>query len=244
VKPVLFANLDWEVEARPLPALPAWLRRDVIAPLADAATKSEADHPYRAEARLRDVAVIVDLPGDAGTLAGVALADFGFRPIPLYNAVPSPVGVVNLSGIMATLVNAAEKVGALAPDAPPAFLLDADRASHVWPVEPGVFDNRSFCRESDFPSAETLRQAGIRRIVLIQGAPLVADDLEATVFQWQAGGLELWGKVAGDDRPAAPLVFRRRLWPHRVLHAIRRSFLRPRADSSYGRMITGPSAGG
>jgi hypothetical protein len=244
VKPVLFAHLDEEVEPRPLPSSPSWLRGDVIAPLVDAATPGDrGGHPYRADARLRDVAVVVDLPGVAGTQVGVALADFGFRAVPLYNAVPSSVAVVDLYAVMATLVDAADKIAALPPDAPPAFLLDADRATGVGPIAPGRFDNRSFCRESDFPSAEALLRAGVRRVVVVQRAPLVADDLEATLFHWQTRGLGLWGKVVGDERPATPLVFRRRMWPYRLVHGVRRALLRPRADAAYGRMIPSPTGG-
>src|SRR5438552_17676209 len=37
------------------------------------------------------VALVLDLPGNEGVLAGVALAARGYRPVPLYNAVPLPL---------------------------------------------------------------------------------------------------------------------------------------------------------
>jgi hypothetical protein len=244
VKPVLFAHLAEEVDARPLAAPPTWLRRDVIAPLEEATDATGAvAHPYRVDGRLGDVAVIVDLPGETSAVVGIALAAFGFRPVPLYNAVPSPVGVVDLRGIMAALADGAERIATLPAEAPPAFLVDADRARGVGRLVAGAFDNRSFFRQSDVPSAETLLRAGIRRVLILQGSAQVAVDLEATLSEWQARGLQLWGKVLDEEGAAAPLVFRRRLWPFRVLHAFQRAWLRPRSDDTYGRMIEGSTGG-
>src|SRR6266496_907822 len=39
------------------------------------------------------VAMVLDLPGEEGVWVGVALAARGYRPVPLYNAVPLPFGV-------------------------------------------------------------------------------------------------------------------------------------------------------
>lgn len=244
VKPVLFAHLAEEIEARPLSSPPVWLRREVIAPLEGATgTTGATDHPYRVDGRLRDVAIVVDLPGETSAVLGIALAAFGFRPVPLYNAVPSRVGVVELDGIMAALVDGAERIAMLPLEAPPAFLVDANRSRGVQPPAPGKFDNRSFFRESDVPSAETLLQAGIRRVLVLQVDAEIALDLEATLFEWQARGVQLWGKVVNQEGVAAPFVFHRRLWPSRLLHALQRAWLRPRADDTYGRMIETSTGG-
>jgi hypothetical protein len=37
-------------------------------------------------------AIVVDLPGGDGVWAGIDLARRGYRPVPLYNALPGPVG--------------------------------------------------------------------------------------------------------------------------------------------------------
>src|SRR5881394_3940880 len=39
-----------------------------------------------------NVALVIDLPGAKGVWYGVALAERGYRPVPLYNAVPLPSG--------------------------------------------------------------------------------------------------------------------------------------------------------
>ena len=109
-----------------------------------------------------DVAIVIDLPGASGAMLGVRLVDFGFRPVPLYNALsPSIVmqgvaGLVDVEPIVDVLVEGADTVARARPDACPAFLLDANRAGGDRAPAPGRFDNRSMCWESDFPSPDTL----------------------------------------------------------------------------------------
>ena len=67
-KPVLFAHLDSsQIDGTEAPGKVDWC-------------------PPPAE----NVALVLDLPGAEGVLAGVALARCGYRPVPLYNAVPVP----------------------------------------------------------------------------------------------------------------------------------------------------------
>ena len=118
-KPLLFAHLDnAELQVGAAPSPPAW------APPADATTL-----------------VVSDLPGPLSVQAGEALAYAGFRPVPLFNAVPGPTAdsdetfaaqsVVDVASIIDALRSATERSGltlrSLAVDAPPAFLLDAAR---------------------------------------------------------------------------------------------------------------------
>src|SRR2546423_1296986 len=87
------------------------------------------------------VALVLDLPGSEGVLAGVALATRGYRPVPLYNAVPMPVGeplldprtgrpmaAVNVLPIISALKKGADQLARLnLPfDPHPALLLDAN----------------------------------------------------------------------------------------------------------------------
>lgn len=246
VKPVLFANLDETVEPSPLPPSPDWLRRAVIDPLVAAAPSAESSHghPYRSSPQLRDSALVLDLPGATSALVGVGFVDFGFRPIPLYNAVPAAVAAVQLEDIMTVLVDAAARVATASPGGPPAFLLDANRMLGQGPIIPGMFDNRSVCRQSDFPSPEALWQAGIRRAVLVQSTDdRPAADLEEILFAWQRGGIALWRKSTGNATPAAPFQLARRWWPARLTHALRRSVLRRRTDGGYGMIVPRPSVG-
>src|SRR5215471_6573223 len=43
------------------------------------------------------VAIVLDLPAAEGVLGGLALAGRGYRPVPLYNALPLPFGETLLS---------------------------------------------------------------------------------------------------------------------------------------------------
>ncbi|HSH92884.1 MAG TPA: hypothetical protein VK968_01925, partial [Roseimicrobium sp.] len=80
--------------------------------------------------------LVIDLPAEAGLSAVAAAALRGYRPVPLYNALPVPAGrpkdsavcdmtphldgITDLTGLLQTLT--------LPPDAPPAFLLDSLRS--------------------------------------------------------------------------------------------------------------------
>lgn len=97
-------------------------------------------------------ALVIDLPGAEGVRVGVHLAARGYRPVPLYNAVPWP-GVVPVPesrvtvgmGAVVDLVRAAgprlDALG-LSWSAPPAFLLDSRRRLGDQAPRPGIFDNR------------------------------------------------------------------------------------------------------
>jgi len=152
-------------------------------------------------------AVVLDLPGDESVWVGVALAARGYRPVPLYNAVPLPFGApildpltghsiaaVNVLPIISALRRTAEQLGGMhiPPDAPPVFLLDANRHGDGLSIQPDQFDNRSICFTTDFPSANFLLTNGIQRVLLIQrnrAEPQV--DLAYVLRRWQDGGLQL-----------------------------------------------------
>lgn len=187
-KPVLFAHLD------SIPAFPA-----AIPQLPDIAWARNLD--MRA-------ALVLDLPGAESVWLGLALTSLGFRPVPLYNAVPMPgiarlaeldflvhsTTVVNVSEIMTALTCSAEKLAAAALplNAPPAFLLDAHRRAPRRIVHPSQFDNRSICFTTDFPSATFLIAQGIQRVVLVQRSGLQPQaDLAQVLRRWQDTGLYL-----------------------------------------------------
>src|SRR6266700_2340960 len=134
-KPVLFAHLD---------------RACALPPSADIAC--EVDW---APAPAEKVTLVLDLPGEEGVWLGVALASRGYRPVPLYNALPLPFGVaaidpmsqrpvaaVNVLPILSALRQGAEQLANanLASDAPPAFLLDANRHGVTSQVLSDEFD--------------------------------------------------------------------------------------------------------
>jgi hypothetical protein len=209
VKPVLFAFMDGVFEIRAARAVrfdAGW----VPAP--------------------GDAAMVIDLPRDDGVLWGIQLARLGYRPIPLYNALPFPwnekmsvpdsrsASTVDVEPILAALhreTNALSQIQ-LPSEAPPAFLLDADRRIARTDPEPGRFDNRSVCFPTDFPSAQFLLERGIRRAVIVQENTSIAGDLAQTLVAWQRNGIEILRKKSKDTDPPVQVIvqpsFLRLLW--------------------------------
>jgi hypothetical protein len=127
------------------------------------------------------------------------LAGRGYRPVPLYNAIPLPSGDKSLAAvdvwpILAALKESADKPALLhlPSDAPPAFLLDARRRGGERKMEPGQFDNRSLSFTTDFPSAIYLASHGIQRVTLVQKNTMDPQpDLGHSLRRWQDGGIKL-----------------------------------------------------
>ncbi|MCI0635416.1 MAG: hypothetical protein L0206_16095 [Actinobacteria bacterium] len=238
VKPILFANQPvWDdlgaAEPDGIPA-PPWV--SAIDP---------------------STAFVVDLPGAEGVAWGVALARRGWRPVPLYNALPGESfaepgvdgsALVDVSSIVRAMRRATAILGqlALAEDRPPAFLLDAQRRYGTGAaVRPGQFDNRSVSLPTDFPSGLFLRSRGIERVVLVQQAKTEPQvDLAHTLLAWQEAGLSILSKTTSTDGPPEPIRVKRpsnfRVMWYRCLATLglRRSPL-----GGFGGMIPVPSAG-
>lgn len=190
VKPVLFATAG--VNTAPLPPLPdvPW------APPARAETAK--DGSYREGATPAPggpgtTAIVLDLPGRQALLTGIALAERGYRPIPVLASVPGPAGkkaAVDVGPMQTQLTSAAPRLRELAlpADAPPVFILDEGRRGSGHLVEPGHFDNRSIVFAQDFPSAKHLRAAGIGR-VLVVASGRVYDDVFHALCRWRDAGL-------------------------------------------------------
>jgi hypothetical protein len=241
VRPILFASLADPREPRPLDPPPAWLTAAVIEPLSAPA----AGAPYRhAGDALADTVVVIDLPGAEGALLGIALARHGFAPVPLYNGLWEEAAVIDVRPIMNALVDGADTVRELPADAPPAFLLDADRLAPGRLVGGGDFDNRWFSAPTDFPSADALWGAGLRRLVLIQrGDPWPAADVAPALLSFQRRGLRLFLARPDAGGALAPLASVRPPWPARLRHALERLSFRQRADGAFGERVPRPSVG-
>jgi hypothetical protein len=143
----------------------------------------------------KHTAVIVDLPGQRGVLESLALARDGFRPVPLYNGVVGDDGLpmtVDVRGLISALVRGAQTLQALsiAPDAPPVFMLDADRMNGSGAKNRGMYDNRWSVFPQDMPSAAYLLDRGIEKIVLC--ARSVQADLSHILYAYQKRGLDIY----------------------------------------------------
>jgi len=171
------------------------------------------------------VALVLDLPGAEAVSTAVALAARGFRPVPLFNAVPLPfvgplmigggVAAVNVLPIMSALRQGAEALARaqLPTDAPPAFLLDANRQGEGRKMLPGEFDNRSISFTTDFPSANFLAAYDIQRVLLVQRSRREPQtDLAHSLRRWQDGGLVLERKQVERPDPPEPFTVARPSW--------------------------------
>jgi hypothetical protein len=219
-KPVLFAHLD-VVGGLPTVEIP-----EIRLPF---------DRPKAGGA-----AIIVDLPSLESIGFGLELARLGYRPVPLFNACPNRPGlpgdvapeVVPVTPLLSALVQGTDrlKLAGLSGDAPPAFLLDADRLGGEKPIVPGWFDNRSVVFATDLPSARFLTLHELTAVELIhRGAP--AEDLLDVLRDWSRAGINLSHTDLDQPAPPIPLVvpgpwftgltrFGRRLW---ALFSLRRN---------------------
>jgi hypothetical protein len=232
-KPVLFAHLG------PRPVLPQ-------------SPEIHLDWAHRADG---ESAVILDLPGASGVAVGLHLAHLGYRPVPLYNACPSPDAsvvpgqtIVDVEPIMAELFGGTERLSRLTlpSTAPPAFLLDDRRrfGNTIAPA-PGIFDNRSVSLPTDFPSASRLLAHGIRRVVLVQErSTYPQEDLSHTLVRWQEAGIEMLAVNLSTPGPARAIAVQkptmyRRIW-QRVLATMG---LRRNPLGGFGGLLPVPSTG-
>ncbi len=135
---------------------------------------------------------IVDLPGAEAVRAGLALAERGFRPVPLFNGTNGPSPLIDIDPILRALGGGAGQIRrrSLPPDAPPAFLLDAQRQSGT--PRAGVYDNRWVVLPQDFPSGTLLASRGVRDVILVQrGGGSVPTDLAHVLRRWQDQNIRL-----------------------------------------------------
>ena len=173
-------------------------------------------------------AIIVDLPGRESVLEGLALANLGYRPIPLYNSVCSYTGSsasVPIEGIIEAL---AEGVGMLnsAPlcsDSPPVFLLDANRMKSRYTV-PGSFDNRWSVFPQDMPSAAYLKSHGISHVIV--RSALLEEDLSHILLRYKNEGIDISisdGNAVRVAKVNKPPRYRSVLYRFHVLSGLQRN---------------------
>lgn len=196
---------------------------------------------------IENTALVVELPGAESVEMGVSLAQIGYQPVPIFNAAPGSKAVVPVQPIISALAHGASKFArcVLPANAPPAFLIDANRMRPEIPLNPGVFDNRSVVFPQDFPSAQALSRAGIRRVVTIQRENAIQNDLQHVLRRWQEAGLVIWLKRADQPTPPSPIEvprpsrFRALFYRFATLLRFRRS-----SAGAFGSEVPDPYSGG
>ena len=116
------------------------------------------------------------------------------------------IPLVNVDAIVHALRAVGEPLGnlQLPANAPPVFLLDAERFAGGSFAEPGRFDNRWWVFPQDFPSMNFLQSRGIRSIILGQrNAAGPQEDLAHVLLRWQQGGIQIL--VVGTNGQSPPI---------------------------------------
>ncbi len=237
------ADVAWSAWVKPV------LFTQQIVPRADLSSPDEwrnADVTWAPEPH-ENAALVLDLPGRQAMLTGLALAARGYRPVPLYNACCSHSAVVPMEPILDLIVRAAPYLAGLflPDDAPPAFLLDADRLRGTATPRPGLFDNRWLVFPQDFPSASFLQSHAANSVLLVQlhaGQP--QSDLAHVLLRWQQAGLRLqavaWGSAATAPLPLQ--VQRPRLFRWMWQRALASLGLRRNSAGGFGAVVPMPSS--
>ena len=147
--------------------------------------------------------------------------------------------MVDVESILAALYqeSSALKELSLPAEAPPAFLLDADRRLARVDATPGVFDNRSVCFTTDFPSPEFLLSHGIRFAILIQKDPEPGYDLLQILLIWQQAGIKLLSKDPRDSDQAKLMVVKKPSFLRSLWHRLRVLFGLHRGELGFGRIV-------
>lgn len=176
----------------------------------------------------RHTAFVVDLPYKQSVLEGLALARQGYRPVPLYNGVRGPrqgAMLVPVLDIVFALFKGAEELEKcqLPPDAPPAFLLDANRMKGKS-KQIGKFDNRWCVFPQDMPSATYLVKNGIEKVVVRTDE--IANDLAHILCRYQEKGIKLlqWKRSAMREvNISRPSRFKSLLYRYQTMSGLTRN---------------------
>lgn len=189
-------------------------------------------------------AVVVDVEGSNSVVYGLALAKAGYRPVPLFNSGIEAGMLVNMRSVADYLLLGAETLQgcSLGPDAPPAFLLNADRLDNSgFSNQPGRYDNRWCVVAQDMPSAHYLQEMGIRQVVLV--ASQIRDDLSHILLRYQEAGLPILRTPDVATPPQSVTVTKPPFYKSLIYRSMVYMGLRRNAAGGFGAVVPNPSTG-
>ncbi len=135
----------------------------------------------------------------------LALARFGYRPVPLYNGVYSNLSpIVKVDDIIMALYKGAGELRTynLLSDAPPVFMLDSNRMTGRG-NQPNRFDNRWCVFAQDMPSAAFLMKEGFFKVIVRSDS--IRNDLAHILHRYQDEGIEIY-LCSGEEIRKIPVV--------------------------------------
>jgi hypothetical protein len=205
-----------------------------------------------------NVALVFDLPGGESLRLAMTFLAAGFRPVPLYNALPWQESsgfllahehppVVDMVDVVEALRDATPELAKaqLPDDAPPIFMLDANRRTAIRPALPKSFDNRSICFPTDFPSANLLLSCDIQRaVVVMHKRAMIEADLTHTLRHWQDAGLRIELKRLDQPDPPGVITVEKPNWYRSLFYrAFELIDFRKATLGGFGGVLPEPSSG-
>ena len=173
IKPTLFVDLDNQI------------LKDVV--------DYEIPHIYYIDKLRDDTAIIIDEDGDTSIKEGLALMNFGYVLVPLFN---SPYPLPNSKSLVSNLSIATLLIwgGTILKDktvsdfAPPVFLLDKNRLNR-YHKDKSIFDNSYDIYSQDLPSSNYFKNNGIKNIIL--KSDKINPDLNEILNKYRKNGLNI-----------------------------------------------------
>ena len=173
IKPTLFVDLDNQI------------LKDVV--------DYEIPYIYYIDKLRDDTAIIIDEDGDTSIKEGLALMNFGYILVPLFN---SPYPLPNSKSLVSNLSIATLLIwgGTILKDktvsdfAPPVFLLDKNRLNR-YHKDKSIFDNSYDIYSQDLPSSNYFKNNGIKNIIL--KSDKINPDLNEILNKYRKNGLNI-----------------------------------------------------
>lgn len=173
IKPTLFVDLDNQI------------LKNVV--------DYEIPHIYYIDKLRDDTAIIIDEDGDSSIKEGLALMNFGYVLVPLFN---SPYPLPNSKSLVSNLSIATLLIwgGTILKDktvsdfAPPVFLLDKNRLNR-YHKDKSIFDNSYDIYSQDLPSSNYFKNNGIKNIIL--KSDKINPDLNEILNKYRKNGLNI-----------------------------------------------------
>ena len=221
-KPVVFAAIDDQ------------------APSVSVRPEMPSNRPAWVPAFAQGYCLVLDLPGEMVVNTALVAANYGFRPIPLFNGCMHPQGLVPVRPIAIQLLSYADDLQALrlVPSAPPVFMLDRNREGFDALASGGKFDNRWMTFPQDFPSGNFLRAQGIGKVIVVRHQLCAHDDLMHVLLRWHEAGIEiLEADLAGTSEPRLMQLSKPSLYKSVFYQALVTLGLRRNSAGGFGSII-------
>ena len=142
---------------------------------------------------LENTIIIIDTKADNAIKEAIALANIGYRPIPLFNGTNAPLNATatcNNYLIATYLIWGAKQLTKIKikKDANPVFILDINRLNRKK-INKTIFDNSWDIYDQDLPSYKYLLNNKINKIII--KSDYIAKDLKKILYNYQKNNIQI-----------------------------------------------------